>query len=189
MNSPPWLSAIRPIVPCSLEPLKLGTDLLAWHVTLGFAYWIPQPGVEKPPRSETYGKTLIVSPDGTWTVAEIELVRRMRESGWQAGWVDTFGSAPKKWVEWIVEPTSLPSPLRESYQTITWAAGRNGGGKPDIVAWRGESLADAVFLEYKGPKDRVRVGQDAWFRTALREGMSRDQFAIARWSKQHSLRS
>ena len=189
MNSPPWLSAIRPIVPCSLEPLKLGTDLLAWHVTLGFAYWIPQPGVEKPPRSETYGKTLIVSPDGTWTVAEIELVRRMRESGWQAGGVDTFGSAPKKWVEWIVEPTSLPSPLRESYQTITWAAGRNGGGKPDIVAWRGESLADAVFLEYKGPKDRVRGGQDAWFRTALREGMSRDQFAIARWSKQHSLRS
>lgn len=101
-------------------------------------------------------------------MAEIELVRRMRESGWQAGWVDTFGSAPKKWVEWIIEPSSLPSPLCESYQTITQAAGHNGGGKPDIVAWRGESLADAVFLEYKGPNDRVRVGQDAWFRAALR---------------------
>ena len=116
MNSPPWLSAIRPITPCSLEPLKPGIDLLAWHATLVFPYWIPQPEVEKPPRS--------VSPDGTWSVAEIELVRRMRESGWQAGWVDTFGSAPKKWAEWIVEPSSLPSPLRESYQTITRAAGR-----------------------------------------------------------------
>lgn len=62
--------------------------------------------------------------------------------------------------------------------------GSNGGGKPDIVAWRGESLADAVFLEYKGPNDRIRIGQDAWFRAALREGMSRDQFAVARWSKQ-----
>jgi len=171
-------------VPCRLEPLKHGSELSAWHATLEFAYWRPQDGIAKPHRSETYGKTLIVSPDGTWTVAEIELVRRMRESGWKAGWVDTFGSAPKKWVEWMVEPSLLPSPLRESCQTITRAAGRNGGGNPDIVAWRGKSLADAVFLEYKGPNDKVRAGQDAWFRAALREGMSQDQFAVATWPKE-----
>jgi len=186
--SPQWLSSFQPIF-LSREPLTPDSDLMVWHAVVSFVHWSPLSGESKPSRKETYGKTLISRDDGNWTVAEIELVRRMRESGWKAGWVDTFGSAPKEWAEWIVESSSLPSPLRESYQTITRAAGRNGGGKPDIVAWRGESLADAVFLEYKGPNDRVRVGQDVWFRAALKEGMSLEQFAIARWPKQYSSRT
>jgi hypothetical protein len=54
-------------------------------------------------------------------------------------------------------------------------------GQPDLVAWRGNTLGEAVFVEYKGPSDRIRTGQDAWYRAALATGISRDQFAVARW--------
>jgi hypothetical protein len=160
-----------------------GSDVLAWYAPLAFTRWSPPPGAAKLPWSITYGKTQIACDDGTWTVAEIELVRRLRAAGWCAGWVDTFGTAPQVWTEWLVSPPSLPVPLRDSYETITKAAGSTGGGKPDILAWQGEALADAVFVEYKGPSDRVRPGQDAWFRAALLHGMSRDQFAVATWPK------
>jgi VRR-NUC domain len=182
MSAPLWLSILKP-VECRLEPLMRGSDMLAWHATLAFTRWSLPQGASKLPWSVTYGKTQIARDDGTWTVAEIELVRRLRDAGWRAGWVDTFGSAPHLWTEWLVKPNSLPLPMRASYEAITRAAGSTGGGKPDIVAWQGESLADAVFVEYKGPNDKVLPGQDIWFRAALRNGMSRDQFAVAKWPK------
>jgi hypothetical protein len=182
-SAPLWLSVLEPVGQCLLKPLIPGNNVLAWHANLAFTRWSPPPGASKLSWSVTYGKTQIACDDGTRTVAEIELVRRLREAGWRAGWVDTFGSAPHVWNEWLVKPNSLPLPLRASYEAITRAAGSTGGGKPDIVAWQGESLADAVFVEYKGPSDRVRPGQDIWFRAALRNGMSRDQFAVAKCAK------
>jgi len=160
-----------------------GSDVLVWHAIVEFTRWIPSPGTPPVPWNVTYGKTQIAREDGTWTVAEIELVRRLRDAGWPAGWVDTFGSAPPVWTEWLVKPNSLPLPLRASYEAITRAAGSTGAGKPDIIAWQGESLADAVFVEYKGPSDRLRAGQDAWFRAALSNGVLRDQFAVVKWPK------
>ncbi len=107
MNSPPWLSALLPITTCRLEPLKRGSDVVVWHATLNFKHWSPAPNIPPPTRNETYGKTLITRVDGNWTVAEIELVQRLRDAGWHAGWVDTFGSAPKEWAKWLVKPSAL----------------------------------------------------------------------------------
>ena len=121
---------------------------------------------------------IITREDGNWTVAEIELTRRLRD----AGWVDTFGSAPKEWAEWLVKPNSFPSALEHFVNEIKHATGRKGG-KPDIVAWRGNSLAQAVFIEYKGPRDTIKQGQVEWLQAALRAGMSLEQYAIARWPK------
>jgi hypothetical protein len=81
----------------------------------------------------------------------------------------------------LVRPSSLPTQLRVSYEAITVDAVAGARGRPDIIAWRGESLAEAVFVEYKGPSDKIRSGQEAWLRAALRAGMSRDQFSIAKW--------
>ena len=123
---------------------------------------------------------IIIGADGNWTVAEIELVRRLRDAGWHAGWVDTFGSAPKEWAEWLVKPSALPSALSHFISEIERATGRNGG-KPDVVAWRGNSLAEAVFLEYKGPTDKINQKQVEWLQAAFRAGMSREQFTVATW--------
>ncbi len=111
------------------------------------------------PWSVTYGKPQIAREDGTWTVAEIELVRRLREAGWRAGWVDTFASAPKAWAQWLVRPSALPSALRASYEASTSAAARGRGGKPDIVAWRGETLAEATFVELNTKGRATRFAQ------------------------------
>lgn len=181
MTSPPgWLTDMRPVGECRLESLLPGSADLAWHVVLDFEPWRPPPGTPKLPWQVTYGKTLIVANDGQWTVAEIELVRRFRDAAWQAGWLDTFGSAPRGWKEWLRKRESLPSTLRDFLHT-TSPDGKGRRGRPDIIAWRDDSLAAAVFVEYKGPGDKVRPEQGAWFEAALKAGMKREQFAVARW--------
>lgn len=184
VHSPEWIRLLRPITTPVLQPIVPGSEAIAWSVEVHFERWTPPPGVEPPPRSETYGKTLVVGDNGDRSVAEIELVCRMREGGWQAGWVDTFGSAPRIWASWLVDPGELPTALRRSYRAITNDTGRTGGGgQPDVIAWRGDTLQDCAVIEYKGPSDRILPGQDAWLQAALRAGLSPDQFVVARWPK------
>jgi hypothetical protein len=157
--------------------------VLSWHVTVVFRRWRAPPSAPKPDWAETYGKTQVESDSGVRSVAEIELTHRLREAGWQAGWVDTFGSAPRAWREWLIEPSTLPAPLRDGMKRIADRLATARAGRPDLVAWRGRTLGEAVFVEYKGPRDRIRTGQDAWYCAALATGISRDQFAVARWPR------
>lgn len=181
---PEWIQLLRPTTSPAMQPFVPGSPAIVWYVEVHFEPWAPPPGTERPPRSETYGKTLVVGETGAWSIAEIELVRRMRAGGWSVGWVDTFGSAPRAWTSWLVDPGELPTELRRSYQAITNGIGSSGGGgQPDVVAWRGDTLQDCVLIEYKGPSDRIRPGQDAWLQAALRAGLSPDQFVVARWPK------
>jgi hypothetical protein len=182
-ESPSWLAFLRPVSECRLEPVRPGSDILVWHANLEFVPWIPPLSSPKPLRSETYGKTLMALDDGSWTVAEIELVRRFRKAGWQAAWVDTFGNAPREWDKWLVTPNSLPLPLGSSYRVITNAVDPDGGGSPDIIAWRDGSLATAVFVESKRVKEKVLPNQEKWFSEARNAGVLQNQLAIARWSK------
>jgi hypothetical protein len=181
-DCPSWLAVLRPVSECHLEPVLHGSDVLVWHAILEFVPWIPPPSSQKLPWSETYGKTLMARDDGSLTVGEIEIVRRFRKAGWQAGWMDTWGKAPQKWSEWIVTPESLPLPLETMYRAVTNAADPDGGGHPDIIAWRDGSISNAVFVESK-VKDKVLPDQEQWFREAENAGVSQNQLAIARWSK------
>src|SRR5439155_3488141 len=181
MRPPAWISALPPVRVPRLEHLSLGSDLLGWHAEVRFERWSQRPGAPTLPWSDTYGKTQIVGEGGARSVAEVELVRRLRAAGWSAGWVDTFGSAPAAWASWIVTPDALPPPLRAAYVGIRAAATSSASGRPDVVGWRGDALPDVVFVEYKGPNDDVRSGQESWFRTAREAGLSQDQLAVARW--------
>jgi hypothetical protein len=80
-DCPSWLAVLGPVGECHLEPVIPGGDILVWHANLEFVPWIPPLPSPKPPWSETYGKTLMAGDDGSWTVAEIELVRRFRKAG------------------------------------------------------------------------------------------------------------
>lgn len=183
-QTPGWLSILRPVGICRLEPLVPRGQVQAWHVLLEFVRWHPPASSPKLQWNETYGKTQILRNDGSRTVAEIELVRRFRDAGWQAAWVDTYGKAPESWAEWILKPElpdSLPEALGASYAAITSSVSPKGSGRPDIIAWRGDSLAGAVFVESKGIKEKILADQEKWFREALKAGASQNQFAIARW--------
>lgn len=181
--APSWIQLLRPVTAPILQPVVPGSRASAWYVELAFRRFALPPSTAKAPWSVTYGKTQIIGDDGSWSVAEIELARRFRAGGWSAGWIDTFGSAPKVWASWLVHPGELATPLRRAFNAITEDAGFNGGGKPDVIAWRGDTLEDAVFVEYKGPSDRIRAGQDAWLEAALKKGMAQDQFLVAKWPK------
>ncbi|HET7553194.1 MAG TPA: VRR-NUC domain-containing protein [Gemmatimonadaceae bacterium] len=183
-HPPEWTQLLRPTIRPIMQPIVIGSSAIAWYLELRFDRWTPPTGQLPPSSSETYRKTLVIGENGKWSVAEIELVKRMRAGGWSAGWVDTFGSAPRAWSGWIVDPGELPTALRRSYNAITNDTGRTGeGGQPDVIAWRGDTLRDCVLVEYKGPNDRVRPGQDDWLRAALRAGLSPNQFVVARWPK------
>ncbi len=179
-DCPSWLAVLGPAGVCHLEPVIPGSDTLVWHANLEFVPWIAPLCSSKPQRSETYGKTLMSADNGSWTVAEIEIVRRFRQAGWQAGWVDTFGNAPREWGKWLVTLDSLPLPLGTPYRAITNAVDPDGGGSPDVIAWREGSIASAVFIESK-MKDAIRPDQEKWFREAKNAGVSHNQCAIARW--------
>ena len=181
MNAPEWLSIICPLPSCQLEPLTPGSDQLAWHATLTFMKWSPIPNELPPNRTERYGKTLVTGGDGKRSVVEIELTRRLREAGWQAGWIDSFGQAPKVWAEWIIRPGSFPSALGDFITEVDRLTSRKSG-KPDIMAWQDDSIAKVVFIECKGPGDKIHQRQEQWLKAALCEGISFEQFAVARWS-------
>lgn len=182
-SEPLWLADLRPVERPQLRPLATNPSVLAWHATVAFQRWMPAPGAPKSLWAETYGKTQIVSGDGARSVAEIELTCRLREAGWNAGWMDTFGSAPGAWAKWLVKPSALPALLRDTLERIGSDRKTGGYGQPDLVAWRGSSLGEAVFVEYKGPSDRIRPKQDSWYRAALAVGISREQFAVAHWPR------
>jgi hypothetical protein len=189
MNSPEalppdWVQLVRPVATPTLQPITPGSGAVAWYAEVQFSLWRAPVDAPKLPWAVTYGKTQIVGDDGEWSVAEIELVRRMRSGGWNAGWIDTFGSAPKAWSSWLLHPGELPTELRRAFNAITNDTGTTGkGGSPDVIAWRDGRLQDAVFIEYKGPSDKVRPGQDLWLRAALRSGLTPEQFLVAKWRK------
>src|SRR5690242_16830345 len=122
MNSPSWIATLRPVGAPRLVPVSPDSDLLAWHAEIQFERWIPSQNADPLPRSATYGKTQVLGEGGIRSVAEIELVRRLRAAGWRAGWADTFGSAPETWAAWILTVDALPQPLREAYVRIKSAA-------------------------------------------------------------------
>lgn len=182
-DSPPsWLDLLRPARTPILQPIVPGSKSAAWFVEVQFERY-DSGDTAKPSWNVTYGKTQIVGDDGAWSVAEIELVRRMRGGGWSCGWIDGFGSAPKAWAQWLVNPGELRTPLRRASNAITRETGLPRGGAPDVIAWRGDGLDSAVFIEYKGPNDRIRQGQDAWLTSALAAGLTANQFTVAKWPK------
>jgi len=179
MNTPEWITSLHPLV-CRSK--SFAPDLTVWHADVSFVRWYPEPSESKPPWKETYGKTLIQAKDGNWTVAEIELVRRLRKAGWEAGWLDTYGHAPEAWREWLLNRNLLPSSLGDFLNETKSMTGRRGG-TPDVVAWRDNSLSEAAFIEYKGPNDSVKQKQIDWVMAALKVGMSIQQYAVVSWPK------
>lgn len=184
-----WTQALQPMgepYRSVLAPQVSSAE--AWHVTLDFRDWEESLDVPKLTKRERYkqfyNKTRIVGDDGQLSVGEIELVRRLRAAGYQAGWVDTFGGAPDAWAKWILRPERFPKWLRDANNNIRelLKSDRNDktDGMPDVVAWTEDKLTAARFVEYKGLKDTIRKTQEPWIRAALLTGVDDTSIVAAK---------
>lgn len=112
----------------------------------------------------SYGKSrnLVRGADGGLSCAEVEVVRRLRESGRGAIWIDNFGAAPQVWRWASGSDRSLSGSVAERHASIKKRVreitGRTGGCW-DVVAWNESELA---YIECKGPGDGIKPGQRAW---------------------------
>ncbi|MDP9479432.1 MAG: VRR-NUC domain-containing protein [Actinomycetota bacterium] len=163
------------------------SDAEAWHAPVEFEPLGVAPGDLKLTRKDTYGwkpqlRTEI--PGLGRSVGEVELAHRLRSEGYEAYWVDNFGSAPAMWRPWTRRAKQLPAWLLDLDAKIRehdLMQLHKRGGWPDVVAWVPGS-GEARFVEYKGPGDKVRASQDAWFRAALNLNVLPDKsYVVAKW--------
>src|SRR5688572_679714 len=128
-----WTKALRPVRELYLAPLAPGSNLSAWHADVEFEPWSQPAGAPELTREETYGwKPQVVGSDGTRSVGEVELVQRLRVGGYRAYWIDTFGSAPAMWRQFIARRDQLPQHLAELLATIQGSGRGKRGGSPDV---------------------------------------------------------
>lgn len=130
---------------------------------------------------ESYGKTPILDADGGRTCAEVEIVARLRQAGWDAWWIDTFGQAPAAWRDSIIKVGDLPPGIRERFLDVdrkVESGHAAGSGRWDIVAARADEV---LILESKGAGDQLRPKQLAWLGSALETGWSEASFGIVNY--------
>ena len=128
----------------------------------------------------TFGNKPLVWVDGRAQFAEVAVLRLFEEEGWNARWVETYGTGrtPAYWREWNPQgPTAQKNEpiaelwVNERLQRIAAINGSLRGGGPsysgcwDVLAWKGEEL---VFAECKrSNKDRLRHTQLRWAEAAM----------------------
>lgn len=179
--APGWLTALGLIETPERVPLVGDASLRIWNVALDFAPWLL--GVHGPletPR-DTYRRTPLRTAAGALTIAEVELVDRLRLAGWHAGWLDSFGGAPECWRARVWDDTDLPDATHALFAAIAESVGNRWRGRPDIVAWRDGAPDEVVYLHYKGSRDPVRPSQQDWVRAAFAAGLPAERYALARW--------
>ena len=173
------LGAVRPEEATSVR-VSGGMRVDVPTARLAFREWKEQ----APPRtslgawSDTYGKPLILGDDGQRSVAEIEVVRRLRHAGWEAAWIDTFSGAPAWMRPWTDRGIGLPTPVASTVARLRSASAPEG--RPwDVIAWRDKRI---LFLEAKRRHgDRLRPGQIAWLEAAVRKRLVEVSFGIVEW--------
>jgi hypothetical protein len=127
------------------------------------------------------GAACISDPDDEGVTSCIEVVvgRRLRAAGYEAGWLNTYGSAPPP--HWIprtdhsLARTLVEPRLPELAQSI------GVRGTPDVV---GVTDNDVVFVECKRHPDRLGEAQIAWFEAAFAAGLPRTRMVVAEWRSQ-----
>jgi hypothetical protein len=163
-----------------------------WTAYLTFPAWL---GGDPASLSwkDNYGKSgnIVADGQGEMSFAEVELVKRLRESGWEAGWLDNFGHAPRRWRDWLVtvfdrppdkDPVqSLPPHVRRRFLAFENAINRvrpkpSTRGRPDIVAWR---TGQYSYIESKGPRDAINDDQELWAREIIAADF--DIYGVVSW--------
>jgi len=176
-----WLADV------GLGPPHRGTfgDLRVWVAETTFPAW---PVAEARDLSLNCQKgPNLINHRGVLSCAEIEIVRRLRRTGWKAGWLATCGKRNPVWRGFMYTPMApkrsvLDVPIKVLPPDLAALVLRGGpSGWPDVIAWD-ESRGQVVFVEAKGPGD-VGTNQVPWIaqmRRARRLGVN--QFVRVDWT-------
>jgi hypothetical protein len=184
------IGAAQPIWDPNIPAVRACAPFEAWHYSIEpLTRWpVPRDATFE----ETFGKgsSLCVGPyDGAWCL-EAELVRRLGDAGWNAGWLNPWWIRnrrrrfPEGWVElmWLLDDAklSLPRRLHRLEAVLTPESVLDHGGAPDIIA-AGPDGERWVLLEGKATgasADRIKCSQVEWLQQARRLGLRSDDFAV-----------
>jgi hypothetical protein len=182
MSDLAWTASIAPV---SLPIAYSFGGVNVWSSTATFSRW---PNLE--PSNHEYncrkGRGLVTGASGDMSCAEVEITRRFRRAGWDAGWLATCGRRNDAWREMMFavrNPASsvLPEPVRLLPARIAGILARHGdSGYPDVVAWQSER--HPVFVELKGPGDRG-TAEAGWVASAVAAGsIALEDFLLVSWT-------
>lgn len=121
----------------------------------------------------------LIDPDDstTTTCAEVIVARRLVAAGYDAGWLNTYGSrAPSHWTPRIDARQARDLTLRARPQL---SALIGSGGTPDVF---GSRAGEFLCVEIKRYPDRLKAEQVAWFVDALALGVPASSLFVANWT-------
>jgi hypothetical protein len=187
---------LRQAYPVGLEPdheeslLVNGNSFEIASVNITFKKWrgaAPQ---------YTFGGKPIIDYNGKPMFAELAILEEATKGGWSARWVETYGThgrVPYYFTSWldahlkqqIVKPLNDPK-IEHLLANISVANGDSYDGCWDVLA---RSTEKVLFIESKHRgRDRIRDTQIKWLSSAIRLGLSKDNFLIAEWKFEDELR-
>ena len=181
----PWIQAIQPVRDPYRRRLSPHSDLEVWHVDIELPRWPMPPELklrwasdEDANVRDTWRKRpLVDSLDPGWPYhcGEVELALRLRKRGLHAYWVSEWSGFPhiSAWEDFCIKRSELKARCQRAWEfdhelrgtAVQPGLGRRGG-HPDVVAW-GEGSEHLVYLEFKGPGDKIRPKQNLWARCIL----------------------
>ena len=114
---------------------------------------------------------------------EVEAAKRLRKARDHAFWFSGYNPAviPEVWRPWVRSlQGEAPEWLVSLDLRIRQRIRSRKGGMPDVLAWNDvEPLRSALFIECKGPKERIDEAQEDWVWAARRAGVRLSQIAVS----------
>jgi hypothetical protein len=127
-------------------------------------------------REDFGNKPPVVSEDKV-VYPELAILNLLLRNDFEDGvWVDTYRH--KFWKCMPVD-CDLPARARPIYDRIVRANSNRLGGCWDVIAWKHDKF---VFIESKGPGDKIRRNQVLWLAAAKRAGIDLGCFAVCEWT-------
>lgn len=138
---------------------------------------------------DTFGSKPIINHHNKPMFAEFVIVNLLKESGWDARWVGTYGSpkmSPIFLQEWngnnISNQKNYPienEKINQIIHTIALDNNKSYSGCWDIISWKDDQV---LFIESKrSKKDKIRNSQIGWLQAVLKNQLSENNLMIFEW--------
>lgn len=127
------------------------------------------------PRS-TFNRKPVVGPPHR-PFAELQVVERLEQDGWTAGWAYRPGKFTSSWEP--LTPVSYPSAALKLLERIRKRSGAKAGCW-DVFAWK-DGKPRFIELKRRNSSDALQTSQLAWRKAALAEGVDEAAFELIEW--------